>query len=214
MTFRQTADIALTGGNFTPIGNNGKEFNGIYDGGNHTISGLTVSQDYGNIGLFGVIGDKNIGATVKNVVLLSPTVTATDASKYSASVGPVVGMSNDRGTVENCIVINPTLTTSGTNKIAGAIVGQLYYNTNTMKDCYFYDSNTDHSYAALGENSQSSTVTNVARAFVVNATDCTVSSTPTFSVGGTAYYIGEVTITATIPSSDMKKFTATGRRHR
>ena len=59
-----TADITLTG-EWTPIGtawNN--SYTGTFDGGGHTISGLTVKGSDEYAGLFGCIGD---GGTVKNV---------------------------------------------------------------------------------------------------------------------------------------------------
>nr|MCR5138735.1 hypothetical protein [Bacteroidaceae bacterium] len=212
--FVQTQDIVMTGGNFTPIGKYqavGELFDGIYDGRNFTISNLTVTSDYGYIGLFGGIGNVNRGATVKNVVLVNPTVTATNSGPYSADVGTLVGFCNDNCTVDNCIVINPTVTISGTNKVAGAIVGMLYFNTNRLTNSYFYDSDANHSYAALGNN-DGSTVTNVGQVYKITATHCTVTATATISVDGTDYYKQgtDITVTATIPSSGMKKFTATG----
>lgn len=212
--FVQTQDIVMTGGNFTPIGKHqtgGELFDGVYDGGNHVISGLVVTHEYGYIGLFGGIGNVNHGATVKNVVLVNPTVTATNSGPYSADVGALVGSCNSEATVDNCIVINPTVTISGTNKVAGAIVGELYFSTNRMTNCYFYDSDASHSYAALGNN-DGSTVTNVGQVYKITATHCTVTATATISVDGTDYYKQgtDITVTATIPSSGMKKFTATG----
>ena len=212
--FVQTQNITMTGGNFIPIGKHqtgGELFDGIYDGRNFTISALTVTSEYGYIGLFGGIGNVNHSATVKNVILVSPTVSATNSGSNSAEVGTLVGSCNDNCTVDNCIVINPTVSISGTNKVAGAIVGELYFNTNRMTNCYFYDSDANHSYAALGNNS-GSTVTNVGQVYKITATHCTATATPTISVGGADYYKQgtDITVTATIPSSGMKKFTATG----
>ena len=81
-TFKQTADITLSG-TFPMIGDeyDGKKFKGTYGGGNFTVSGLNVSQTYRSIGFFGRLG---ANATVKNIRLISPTITATVASTTSA----------------------------------------------------------------------------------------------------------------------------------
>ena len=212
--FKQTADITMTGGNFTPIGQfqtGGARFDGTYDGGNFTINSLTVTKDYGYVGLFGSIGETGHSATVKNVVLVSPTVTATNTGNLSANVGTLVSTCNDNSTVDNCIVINPTVSISGTDKVAGAIVGKLNYSTNSMTNCYFYDSNANHNYSALGNNS-GSTVTNVERVYAITADGYTFTASSTVTVGGTDYYTSgtAATVTATVPSTGMKKFTITG----
>ena len=75
MTFRQTADIAFSDQPFAPIGaqhSYDRYFSGTYDGGGYTISGLKVSTGDQYAGLFGIVRD----ATIKNVVLVSPTVTS------------------------------------------------------------------------------------------------------------------------------------------
>ena len=180
-TFRQTADISMTGGDFYPIGKRGDNysFDGTYDGGGHTISGLTVSEDHGYIGLFGYIGRvANHHATVKNVVLVNPSVTATDSDNHAAHVGTVVGFCLQGTIVDNCMVINPTVNAYGTNKGTGAIVGALWYETNTMTNCYFYDSNAGHNYTAFPNNPIGSTVTRVARARKVTAGDGVTAVSP------------------------------------
>lgn len=213
--FVQTQDIVMTGDNFTPIGKHqtgGELFDGIYDGRNFTISNLTVNSDYGYIGLFGGIGNWNRGATVKNVVLVNPTVKASNSGNLSADVGTLVGSCNDNCTVDNCIVINPTVTISGTNKVAGAIVGMLYFNTNRLTNSYFYDSDASHSYAAVGSNHGGCHVSNVERVYTLTATGCTATATATVAVSGTDYYKSgtPVTVTAAVPSSGMKKLTSAG----
>jgi uncharacterized repeat protein (TIGR02543 family) len=150
MTFRQTADITLSDQTFDPIGAQGtygKNFKGTYDGGNHTISGLKVSTDDQYAGLFG----KVVGGTIKNVVLISPTVT----SNYShnsifAQVGALVGRMDGYSSVENCLVISPTVSASNGNKYVGAIVGTLYTSSDKLINSLFY-STTDYAYAGSYE---------------------------------------------------------------
>ena len=163
-TFRQTADIDLSsGGNFYPIGgvSASHSFQGTYDGLGHIISGLSVSKDYGNLGLFGVIK----GATVRNVILISPSVRATISDNTSTDLGALIGCCGSGGTntVENCHVVSPTLTIDypSSEKYLGAIIGQIYNTNTTVRNCYYYDN--VHDYALVGTNDDG-TLTRVARA--------------------------------------------------
>lgn len=93
--FLQTADLALpapTPGSSNiadPIGDAGTPFDGVYDGGGHSITGLTIVGDgNGDLGLFGYVS----GATLKNLVLVDPSVTATfDGSTGDKRVGTLAG---------------------------------------------------------------------------------------------------------------------------
>ena len=92
-----TGDIDLTGIDWTPIGKGyNHQYTGTFDGGNYTITGLTVTGSYKYAGLFGDI-DEN--ATVKNVVLEGVQITSDNSSGYA---GGVAG--NSWGNIENCSV--------------------------------------------------------------------------------------------------------------
>ena len=142
MTFRQTADITLSQ-TFTPIGVQGasyKWFSGTYDGGDKTISGLTVNTSSQYAGLFGFVNK----GTVKNVRLISPNVTNNyNSSQWNAYAGALAGRTQNSN-VENCFVYNPNVSAPNTSlKYVGAIVGYLEissYNT------HFY-SNADYAIA-------------------------------------------------------------------
>jgi len=124
-TFRQTADITLDG-SFSPIGG----FSGTYDGGDKTISGLTISGDHQSAGLFGYVGS---GVTVKNVRLISPSVTSSHSG--GAWVAALIG--NAQGcTVQNCLVVNPTVsaTASSNDNRVGALFGSL--SSGTAQNCF------------------------------------------------------------------------------
>ncbi len=163
-TFRQTANIDLdSNDNFTPIGAPGADasFCGTYDGGKHTISGLSVSKERGYIGLFGMVR----GATVRNVTLVSPTLTATTTQDYNVRIGAVIG-SCDNGAnnvVENCHVISPNVSSSSTSNInyVGAIIGDIHDTNTTVTNCYYYGGNAT---AAYGFKENGAPVTNVGRA--------------------------------------------------
>ena len=136
-TFRQTADINLGSSDFTPIASN-RQFRGTYDGGSHTISGLTVSSDYDNAGLFGYV----YKGTVKNVILVSPSVTSTKTSDISISVGALAGYCV-YAIIENCHAVNPTISATGTGsggKRLGALIGELNIGS-SVTNCYYYRGN-------------------------------------------------------------------------
>ena len=108
-----TADIDLTGKVWTPIGTGyDNSYTGTFDGGGHTITGLTVTTNDGYAGLFGYIGD---AGTVKNVVMDGIQITC---NHRLGSAGGVAGFSRG-GTIENCSVSGSV---SGTIR-AGGVVG-------------------------------------------------------------------------------------------
>ena len=124
-----TADINLKGITWTPIGTdltNSYSYKGTFDGGDHTISGLTVTGSNQYAGLFGCIGD---GSTVKNVKLENVQITSDDQYAY---VGGVAGYS--RGNIENCSVsgsVSGNSNSNGTSNCVGGVVGQQYGGTIT-----------------------------------------------------------------------------------
>ena len=92
-----TGDIDLTGIDWTPIGTSfGNSYTGTFDGGGHTITGLTVTTNGQYAGLFGCLGK---AGTVKNVVLEGVQITSDNSSGYA---GGVAG--NSWGNIENCSV--------------------------------------------------------------------------------------------------------------
>ena len=171
-TFRQTADIDLSsGGNFKPIGTGGsKYFSGTYDGGGKNISGLTVNGSYKTAGLFGCVSS----GTVRNVVLVSPTVSNTSTDVSSIFVGTIAGDCSF-ATIENCHVINPTVSAPGnvySTKSIGALIGYLdelfsitSITNNYVTNCYYYGGNQSN---AIGHTDANSTVTRVSAAHLVN----------------------------------------------
>ena len=106
-------DLDLTGKEWTPIGNYEKQYTGTFNGGGHTITGLTVTGSDQYAGLFGRIGS---GGTVKNVKLEGVKI---ESDNDMSSVGSVAGDSYD-GNIENCSVSGSV---SGNNGTAGGVVG-------------------------------------------------------------------------------------------
>ena len=106
-------DIDLTGKDWTPIGTDyDNSYKGTFDGGGHTITGLTFTTNDEFAGLFGWL---NRAGTVKNVVMEGVQITSNQI--YGGSIGGVAGYS--WGTIENCSVSGSV---SGT-KCVGGVVG-------------------------------------------------------------------------------------------
>ena len=92
-----TADIDLTGKDWTPIGTNFyNSYTGTFDGGGHTIMGLTVTTNDQYVGLFGRLGK---AGTVKNVVMDGIQITCNHRLGYA---GGVAGETNSGATMAAC----------------------------------------------------------------------------------------------------------------
>ena len=109
-------NIDLTGKDWTPIGTSfDNSYTGTFDGGGHTITGLTFTTKDQFVGLFGYL---NRAGTVKNVVMEGVQITSNQI--YGGSIGGVVGFS--WGTIENCSVSGSV---SGTVYVGGVVGAQI-----------------------------------------------------------------------------------------
>ena len=109
-------DIDLTGKDWTPIGTDyDNSYKGTFDGGGHTITGLTFTTNDEYAGLFGYL---NRAGTVKNVVMEGVQITSNQI--YGGSIGGVAGYS--WGTIENCSVSGSV---SGTVYVGGVVGAQI-----------------------------------------------------------------------------------------
>ena len=118
-----TADIDLSGIDWTPIGiDYNHQYKGTFNGGGHTITGLTVTTSDQYAGLFGYIGS---GGTVKDVTLEGVQIATTHSV---GDAGGVAGYSY--GNIENCSVSGSV---SGMNGFAGGVVG--YQSGGFLTEC-------------------------------------------------------------------------------
>ena len=109
-------NIDLTGKDWTPIGTDyDNSYKGTFDGGGHTITGLTFTTNDEFAGLFGWL---NRTGTVKNVVMEGVQITSNQI--YGGSIGGVVGYG--WGTIENCSVSGSV---SGTVYVGGVVGAQI-----------------------------------------------------------------------------------------
>ncbi len=117
------ADIDLTGIDWQPIGRDGYHFCGIFDGRNHTISGLKVNADssdkYG-AGLFGTVDSH---AEIRNVILASDCEIISDNEMGAAGIAGryYTWYSWGSVTIENC----GSYANVSAPKHAGAILGRV-----------------------------------------------------------------------------------------
>ena len=112
-----TSDIDLSGIDWTPIGiDYNHQYTGTFDGGDHTITGLTVTTSDQYAGLFG-----NLSGTVKDVTLKDVKIESDNGVGYA---GGVAGWSFG-GKIENCSV-SGSVSGSGMNGNAGGVVGSQY----------------------------------------------------------------------------------------
>ena len=112
-TFVQTADVDLSGVDWTPIGGSGTPFTGTYDGQGHEIANLTIDGG-ATAGLFGVVGG---GAEIRGIRLTALHLDAPNAT----AVGGVIATATGAVTVTDVRVTgaNP----SGPSAIAESFVG-------------------------------------------------------------------------------------------
>ncbi|MDR1134013.1 MAG: hypothetical protein LBL05_07595 [Synergistaceae bacterium] len=126
------SDIDLSGREWTPIAHiynypisemASLRFNGSFDGGGHSISGLTVrGEDNTHLGLFGAI---DRGGQVRNVVLRNAHV---NDSLGGRMAGTLAGESS--GTIENCAA-DGYVEIGGSH--AGGLIGSNIYGV--VRDC-------------------------------------------------------------------------------
>lgn len=158
-----TADIDLNGREWIPIGNysngNSLEYKGRFDGQNHTISGVKITQKEDHSGIFGKI----VGATVENftvkgditlnqqgtgvggVVGKASGATISNVSSYvnismkgGNYVGGIVGYSTDKSSIKRCCNAGNISGSSYIGGVAGSLYGTIdnCYNTGTISGGY------------------------------------------------------------------------------
>ncbi len=121
-------NINLNDREWTPIGNNGNFFRGNFDGGNHTVTGMRISNssaDY--VGLFGECKRHNINSAIKNITVKDSAI------QGKSFVGAIVGRAEEIN-IENCRSIANTI---NSEKIVGGICGYFGgYSGGKVSRCY------------------------------------------------------------------------------
>ena len=128
-----TAAIDLNNEPWTPIGNytegNQIYYEGTFDGGGHTISGLNVTGNFRYASLFGAVK----GGTIKNLTVAGNVSHNYNNVSLDCHVGGIVGGALDAATIENCS--NNCSVTGGSGDYIGGIAGSNIDNARII-DCY------------------------------------------------------------------------------
>ena len=109
---------------WTPIGNEGNKFKGVFDGMGHTISGIYINSTGAYLGLFGYIG-MDSGGTVKNLGVVNSYI------KGKSHVGGVCGAMYFYSAVSGCA---SGATVTAVEGYAGGIAGLVLKNA-SLRDC-------------------------------------------------------------------------------
>ena len=117
-----TADIDLTGKEWTPVGNSGQTYSGTFNGQGHTITGLNISSSSETVALF-----NNIGGAGKIMNLQLKDVT------YNGSTAMGGIAHGNSGTITACSVTG-TLTTASNTAAVGGIAAS---NLGNITACWF-----------------------------------------------------------------------------
>lgn len=199
--FKQTANVNLTGVNWTPLNPTSPYDKGInYDGQNYTISNLHCeSSTYPSF--FGVLY-----GLAKNVTFEAPVITGTNTNV--GVIGGYVGTGSYDGvasgiTVNNAIV---SLTvSSGKGRHAGGFAGYVGTADSSMSDCHVTGTTTITNNVAAGVTSACTSAgflgytdkaISITNCIVSGTVDVTMNTTKTgCSVGG---FIGALGAAATI----------------
>ncbi len=137
--FQQTADLSLEGKTWRTMADaDGLVFDGHYDGGRHTLTGITQIEDNGNtkVGLFG-----NVTGTIRYLGISSfqGTFNKTKNMRIGAIAASLTGSS---ALIEDCFVKQAKIKTENdalTGSIAGAIAG-VAVDGATIRNSFSYDS--------------------------------------------------------------------------
>ena len=128
-----TEDIDLNNEPWTPIGNytevNKIYYEGTFDGGGYTISGLNVTGKFRCASLFGAVK----GGTIKNLTVAGNVSHNYSSTGLDCHVGGIVGSALDAATIENCS--NNCSVTGGSGDVIGGIAGSNINNARII-DCY------------------------------------------------------------------------------
>ena len=137
--FKLSGDIEYESENdFIPIGTEEQPFRGVFDGNNHTISGINSSADSKYVGLFGYVGE----GMLRNIRLENFTF---ESNYNGAFVGSIAGfISGDK--IVDCVVISGSV--KAPEGTAGELVGATSENA-LIEDCSCFDVNVTSAIIGL-----------------------------------------------------------------
>ncbi|MDR2133433.1 MAG: S-layer homology domain-containing protein [Clostridiales Family XIII bacterium] len=151
-SYSLTADIDLSGGEWTPIGSKTNPFSGVFDGQGHKIKDMTITAGNGQYyGLFGYTQS----AVIKNVGMANTRI---DTSAPICYAGSIVGYDLSSTALTNCwnsgslSFSSLTASSFSTTKIVGGIAGVLS-DLGTIEHCYNTGDITSSAHCSSGSAS-------------------------------------------------------------
>ena len=148
-----TADIELSGMDWTPIGTNTNKYTGTFDGDGYYITGLYINSSSTYQGLFGYVSDgtiRNLGAKgqvkggqyTAGIVAYLAGSGSVDCCMNAVNVtggkncGGIAGFQNTSAPITNCY--NTGSITAGNVQLVGGISGggSTFTQANTITNCY------------------------------------------------------------------------------
>lgn len=126
--FLLVSDLDLSSNEWTPIGTHGKSFWGGFDGGGHTITGMTITGDRDYVGLFGECHN----FTAPSSYIKRVTVKGAKISGYSF-VGAIAGAGAN---ISDCYSIENTICAiRQVGGVCGGLTGNISgcYNSSSVK---------------------------------------------------------------------------------
>ena len=136
LVFELGSDIDLDGIDWEPIGQTGHgQFNGVFDGKNHTIKNLTINKiSTDNLVVAGFFGWLNFGAEIKNIKFDGVKITSTSYSGVVA--GYMEGLDSYDTYIDNCHVNNAVISSKVNGGAKGAKVGGIVGMMTQYKDVF------------------------------------------------------------------------------
>lgn len=126
-------NINLNDKEWTPIGTDSNPFRGNFDGRNHTVTRMRISNSSANyVGLFGECTRHNINSAIKNITVENSVITG------KVHVGAIIGYAGEIN-IENCQSVGNTV--NGNNKVGG-ISGSVVGSSSAAKIVQCYNSST------------------------------------------------------------------------
>lgn len=133
-----TRDVDVSAySNWTPIGAEDQPFMGVFDGQNHTVTGLKIDRsDDVNQGLFGCVNseDENRKAQIKNVIVKDAKIRA--RAKAGAVVGSYGGGDLQLEPLENCAMVGGSIEGCADTFQASGIGGVVGLSYADVRCCY------------------------------------------------------------------------------
>jgi hypothetical protein len=127
--FILTADVDMKSTPLVkPVGSRPAPFTGVFDGGRHSIRGLTADDTAVTSAPFGLFGTVGLPGVIERLRLIAPSI----KTSGNGSIGALAGEVAKGATIQQCSVEGGSVSTPASNA-AGGLVGD---NGGTVRECF------------------------------------------------------------------------------